>query len=402
MSDILIARQPIFDRRANITGYELLYRNGDNNRAEFSDSDTATSQVILNAFAEFGLEGIVGSQKAYINLTRNFILDHYPIPFSPEQVVLEVPENILVDDELIGALKGLSERGYQIALDDVVNPCSVDSLLGVANIVKVDLILTDRDALAKSIACLRKYQIRLLAEKVETQADFDECLSLGFDYFQGYFLCRPEMVKGHAVPTSRLVVMQTLGRLHNPKVEFQELENVVAQDVTLGYKLLRLVNSAYYGIPTKVKSIRQAMSLLGIQKLRGWLTLFLLSGLGEKPRALTTFAMIRGKMCERLALAMGEQNSETHFLVGLFSVLDALMELPMDQALTTLPLSEDVTAALMRYEGKLGQVLKCSLAYEKGDWTIVEAFPLNRSQIRDAYLDALRWTSVVGNELALG
>jgi len=396
MLDIFVGRQPIFNRRLNVVGYELLFRKFGASEANVVDGDLATSQVILNTFMEIGLDRLVGDGLAFINLTRRFLIEESRLPAMPGRVVLEVLEDIEVDEALVKALRRLSRQGYQIALDDVVHPEDVSPLLEIADIVKVDLLAVDRDCLEEYVATLRAYNVRLLAEKVETYEDIELCQDLGFGYFQGFFLSRPKVVSGRRMPASRLTIVRMLAELQNPYIEFGELEEIVRQDVSLSYKLLRLINSAFFSLPTKITTIRQALTLLGIEQVQAWLSLLLLSKVDDKPSALITTAMTRAKMCELLATASNEPAPETDFIVGLFSVLDALLDLPMEEIVATLPLSNEVTAALLKSQGHLGAALNCVRAYERGDWDAVSYSLLTPEDIRDAYLESLDWTAQAG------
>lgn len=401
MIDALVGRQPIFDRRLDVIGYELLFRGHDTDHARVVDADQATTQTILNTFLEIGLDQIVGKEPAFINLTRSFILEELPLPFPPDQVVLEVLEDITVDRELISALQDLSNRGYRIALDDVVNPYDLRPLLPIAHIVKLDLLAIDRTKIAPYAAFLRQYKVKLLAEKVETPQMQNMCQRLGFDYFQGYFLCRPMLVKGQRIPTSRLALLRLLAKLQDPDMEFRELEQIIGQDASLGYKLLRLINSAYYSLRAEVASIHQALTLLGIKSIQSWVSLILLAEIDDKPRELLTIAMIRAKMCELLAQALKMRNEETFFLVGLFSVLDAMLDLPMEKVLKSLPLTDEIVRALLKNEGKLGKVLQHVLMYERGEWDKIEQFGIEIRPLRNAYLESLKWARAVSGELGL-
>lgn len=398
---LLTCRQPIFDRQLNVVGYELLYRGCEVSRADFDDGDRATMQVILNTFAEIGLDGLVGDRLAFINLTRNFFVDRYPIPFPARQVVLEVLEGTAFDDDLVSSVKSLAQRGYRIALDDVTNPQVVKPLLGIAELIKIDLLASDRSQLLQNVRYLRRYHSKLLAEKVETKKDFDLCRRLGFDYFQGYFLCRPDIVRGRQILPSRIVLLRLMNQLMDPNVDYRVLEGITAQDVSLTYKLLRLANSASMGIPVKVSSIRQAISFLGMESFKGWLTLFLMSETGDKPRELLVQALVRARMCEALGKAAGEPHPETYFLVGLFSILDALMDLPMREILTTVRLSDEAASALLGCEGRIGESLRCTLAYEQANWQAIQFYPLHSGRIQGIYLDAIRWAAKVEEVLEI-
>lgn len=399
LPNVFIGRQPIFDRYLRVIGYELLYRSRASDSATFINGDEATSQLILNTFAEIGLEDVVGRQRAFINLTRNFFLEKYPIPFTPRQFVIEVPENLVLDKEILDHIQEFSQKGYQIALDDVVSLTNIKTLLNVADIIKLDLSLIPPEKLQPLAYRLQFQRAKLLAEKVETREQFDLCMRAGFDYFQGFFLCRPNLISGHKIPSSRLVLMQLLAKLQDPDVGFEELEHILAQDAILGYKLLRLTNSAYYGIRSEIKSIRQAMTLLGLEKLRSWLTLILLAEKQDKPRELTIVAMLRARMSELLALNAKLSEPEAYFLAGLLSALDAIMDTPLEELLENIRLSLEVKEGLLEGKGLIGQAINCVLAYERAEWEKVAFLHLNSDLIRDIYLQSLHWVETMRKAL---
>jgi EAL and modified HD-GYP domain-containing signal transduction protein len=349
-----------------------------------------------------GLESLVGSQKkAYINATRNFLVGKIPIPFPPASVVLEVLEDIKVDQELIDSLASLSRQGFQIALDDVTSVEQIMPLLGLASIIKIDLMGAKRNQLADIVGRLRPYRqrLKLLAEKVETQEELEYCRRLGFDYFQGYFLCKPSVVKGKRMDSARLVLMRTLAKIQDPKADFRSLGALVAQDVALSYKVLKLVNSSYYSLAKTITAIDQAIALIGMNQLRGWLTLLIMASIENKPHELTNIAMTRAKMCELVARSLRQSQTELFFLVGLFSVLDAMMDMPMQEALANLPLAQEVVTGLLEHKGATGQVLLMVLAYERGEWDRLLKTNLPPDTFQQNYLDAIRWTSEVSASL---
>jgi c-di-GMP phosphodiesterase len=401
MSDVFVGRQPIYDRQLNVVAYELLFRSrGDVNRAEITDGNQATSQVVHDAFMEIGLDLLVGSKRAFINLTRDFILQDFTALFSTDRVVLEVLEDIVIDAELIEAVRRLSVQGYTIALDDFIFYEHLRPLVEVADIVKVDILALTRPELQRCVAQLSCYNVQLLAEKVETRDAFAVCQELGFDYFQGYFLCQPDIVTRERSPANRTVLLNLLAKLQNPQTAVHELESILRQDVALSYKLLRLIN-ADPGTPRAVESIHQALSGLDAKFIAAWGSLLMLADIDDKPHELMVTAMVRGKMCELLAEAMGAPAQERFFTVGLFSVLDAMLDSSMADLLPSLPLAADVAQALLRHEGILGQTLQCVLAYERRDWDHLDALGLERHTIRDAYLNALTWTSNVSAHLEM-
>lgn len=391
MQDIYIGRQPIFDRDLNVFAYELLFRSGTQNHAGEFDGDQATSRVIVNAFIEIGLDQLVGTHRAFINLTRGFVTSSAPLPFPKDRVVLEVLEDIRPDAEVIAGVRNLAAQGYSVALDDFVFNENLRPLIEHAEIVKLDLMSMSREQLDEHVRLLRDYNVKLLAEKIETQEEFEHCKELGFDYFQGYFLSIPNIVQGTQLPPNRLAVLQLLSKLQNPDSKTGEIEKLVSQDVALSYKLLRYINSAFFALPKKIDSIRQAVVYLGTSAIKTWITLLVVAGLGNKPAELVTQAMQRAKMCELLAQTAKRPHGEAYFTVGLFSLLEALMDAPLEKILEALPFSDDIRDALLKQEGAYGEALACVIAYEKGDFLRARFDRLAPSQMTDAYLASARW-----------
>ncbi|WP_435099617.1 EAL and HDOD domain-containing protein [Arhodomonas sp. AD133] len=384
--DVLIARQAIFDRALTVIGYELLCRNGGG--AGVTDGNTATASVITGGFAEIGLRELVGSGLAFINLTRDWILSHDNLPFSHTRVVLEVLEDITVDDALLAALHALRARGATVALDDYVYREDTAALLPLADIVKIDVLAHTTEEVEALVARLRRHQCKLVAEKVETPEQFEWCKALGFDYFQGYFLCHPKLVTARSLAVNRLSLIELLQCLYAPDMDVQALVAIIDRDPSLTYKLLRAVNSASYGLPRRVDSIREAVVLLGTETLRNWAALIAMSRVDDKPVELMTMAVLRAAMAEELARRLGHVGTGAFFTVGLFSLLDAIMDAPLEALVEALPVSESVSGALLRREGTMGEVLGNVLAYEHGDWASLDDSRLPRSELRDAYLQA--------------
>ena len=395
MIDIHIARQPIFTRSLDVVGYELLYHSPGQDQAGVKDSDQATMQVILNAFSEIGMDTLIGKSRAFINLSRNFIIGKLPIPLPPDRVIFEIPESTVADPQLLDALRTLARQGYELALDDVTSALKIPPYLGLMRIMKVNIKKVNRVTLPQLVYELRQYPFRLLAEKVETQEEFNLAIRLGFDYLQGYFLCKPSLVSSRTLDPMRLVVLRSLSKLQDPKASFESLEAIVAQDPVLSYKLIRLINSAYYSLNTQVKSLRQAISLIGINNLRGWISLLLMTNIKNKPHELSNIALQRAKMAEGLARAVGEPQVETYFLAGLFSTLDAMMDMPMDRVLANIPLSDEVMNALLTRQGKIGAILNSVISYELGNWEPVTRLNIKAEKVNEIYLESIHWAQTI-------
>lgn len=400
-SDIYIGRQPIYDRDLKVVAYELLYRSSENsNMAGNSDGEMMTTQVVINAFMEIGFDDLVGENRAFVNMPRGFILGEHIMSLPTDRVVLEILEDIVIDDDIIAAVQNLANLGYTIALDDFVYHESLKPLVNIADIIKIDLMALSNDELESHVNTLRRdHQVKLLAEKVESKEEFERCKQLGFEYFQGYFFSKPQIIKGAKMPTNRLAILQLVAKIYEPEVTYRDLETLISQDVSLSYKLLRVINSAAYALPKKIESMKHALTILGLKNIRNWITMIVFSGVNDKPSELMKSAMIRAKMCELLAKSAVIKDIDSYFTVGLFSNLDALMDQPLADLIDPLPLSNEIKQALLNFSGKMGAILSCATAYEKGDWSHVEIDDLSPQQIKQAYVDALHWSREVSKEL---
>ncbi len=397
MQDVFIGRQPIYDKNLKVMAYELLFRSGEGNHAAIRDGDQATSEVILNTFTEFGLDRIVGEHLAFINLTRGFLLGEHPLPVVHERVVLEILEDTVIDADIIAAVHRLARDGFAIALDDFIYHPDLQPLVDVADYIKLDVLNMDRETVREHVALLRRQPVKLLAEKVETQDDFAFCKELGFDYFQGYFFCKPNIIKGRRTPNNQLSMLRLLSKLNEPDISLDELEALIVQDVALTYRLLRYINSAHTSLNRNVDSIRKALVMLGLNTVRSLASLVALSRVDDKPSELMTMSLVRARMCEQVARRLGEKDSERYFTVGLFSVLDALLDMPMEEVLTSLPLADTLKDALLHHAGKPGEVLRCVTAYDQGLWSEVDSL-LDAATLRDIYLESIGWAGGILSE----
>lgn len=392
MNKVFIGRQPIYDRQLNVMAYELLFRDSECNAARIDNPDKATSELIVNALTELGLTNIVEDKLAFINLTRNFITGNMPLPGSEETLVLEVLEDIPLDADVLNGIQKLKRRGYTIALDDFIFHPHLEPLVQVADIVKLDLFRLKESELSEHVRKLKRYPIRLLAEKVETQEVYERCMALGFDYFQGYFFCKPNVISGHRTPANRMALLHLLAKLAEADTKMHTLENLIAQDVTLSFRLLRYINSSKYMVDKNIDSVKHAVMLLGMETVRSLAYLIIISSSEDKPFELFVTALIRAHMCELLATETGDRSmAPTYFTVGLFSVIDAIMDKPMHEVLEQLPLSDDICLALLEKKGRMGNALRCTIDYERGNWEALEFSGLPSDTIRDIYIKALKW-----------
>jgi len=397
MNDIFIGRQPIYDDKLNVAAYELLYRDSFENRAIIAEgeADVASSEMIFTALMDFGLDRLVGPHLAFVNLTRSVLLSKQIQALPKDKVVLEVLENIDPDGPVVDAVTELAEMGFQVALDDFFYDASWQPLVDRAHIIKVDILGMTHEVIREQVAFLDGFSGLLLAEKVEDQDTYELCRELGFKYFQGHFFCKPKVITGKRAPTNRLAVIRLIAALNNPDSTVDELEELISQDVGLSYRLLRYINSAFFSLAKRIESIHHALVLLGTRAVRRWATLISMSEVSDKPHELVVTAMVRAKMCELLADARGIDSADPYFTVGLFSVLDALLDTPMAEALDALPLSDELRGALLQHEGPQGEALECVMAYEDGRWGDVTRYNLEPGAIRNAYLEAVGWVADV-------
>jgi EAL and modified HD-GYP domain-containing signal transduction protein len=394
----LVGRQAIFDRRMEVFGYELLYRDGTDNCAHIVDGDEATARVIVNTFLELGFEQIAGNAQTFMNLTANFFLSRHYEALPSKNVVLEVLETIEPTPAVLHAISRAKQNGYQIALDDFVVRESHRALLDHADYVKVDILALTDEELYEQIAILKNYPVRLLAEKVEDRGVYNQCLALGFEFFQGYFFCKPQIMEGVSLSGSRMAVVLLLAKLQDPSIKLHDLEDLVKNDIALSVKLLRYVNSASVGLPRPMDSVGQAISMVGTARMRQWAALIVLAQTGDKPPELTRVALIRARMCESLCLLHGVSASQG-FTVGLFSILDAYFDCEMNQLLADLPLASEILDALLKREGVLGTILEASLAYERGKWNQRAMRTVTPQMLQSVYWQSIEWANGVMDTL---
>ena len=388
MVDIYIARQPIYDSNNQLFGYELLYRGGETDVASFYDGKIASSEVILNGFLEIGFDSLVGSSNAFINITEDFILDEELTPMYENKTILEVLEDIKPSEKIFEGVKRLKDKGYRIALDDFIYSAEYDDLLSIADFVKLDVIRLSKDDIRHELDCLKAFNVKVIAEKIETPEMYDFCRSLNFDFYQGFYFCKPQLIKHKNIPSNKLVVLNLLKELHKSDFDFVDIEKALSQDATLTYKLLRYVNSAAFTNRKEINSIKEALALVGGDTIRKWATLILMMQLVDgKPHDLLVAALIRAKMCELLESDV----SKSMFTIGLFSLLDALMDVSLIDLLDELTLSSPIKLALLDYAGENGEMLRNVVRYEQGKW---DEFLIHSQDVQvyfESYMEAVKW-----------
>jgi EAL and modified HD-GYP domain-containing signal transduction protein len=385
---VVVARQPIFDAGWDVIAYELLYRPVSEDARPVAP-EVMTAGVLTSAFSDLGLDLLVGDRPAHINVTRDFMLSAHPLALEPRRTVLELVEDQVVDDALIDVLTEAVDAGFTLALDDFVYAPKMERLLDLATIVKLDVRALSPAKLEAEVRKLEPRNLRLVAEKIESAEEYELCREMEFDAYQGYFFALPELSQGTATPTHELGSLVQLAATDS-ETTFEELEEIVRRDAGLSHKLLRYANSAYVAPLRPIASLRHALTMIGAVAIRRWGLLLALSGLRDAPHHLLNAAMLRARMSEIIAPAMSAAPDRA-FTAGLFSLLDAITGRQMDDLVAELPFDDRLSDALLRREGPEGEVLRATLAYERGDFDAAAAFA--RPQLlSDAYHQAIAWS----------
>jgi c-di-GMP-related signal transduction protein len=364
------ARQPIFDRKLRIYGYELLFRSSIDSFFCSGSSDEKTASVIADSFLNIGFEALTRKKKAFINCTRETLVKEYITLLPREGTVVEILETVMPDDEVLTACRKLKQSGYVLALDDFVFTKEIGPFADIADIIKVDFRATaaaERERLAHTYLSQRRL---LLAEKLETMGEYKQARSLGYSLFQGYFFARPEVISGRDIPLFKLNYLNILKQIHQADLNVKTLEETVKHDTGLCYKLLKYLNSAFFGFRGEIRSIRHTFSLLGLDQLKKWLSLVVMASMAtDKPEELMINSIIRAHFCEALAPMVAFESRATDlYLMGLFSMLDAILDRPMPELMATIAVSDDVKDALMNGHNRFRDVFELVVSYERGDW----------------------------------
>jgi c-di-GMP-related signal transduction protein len=394
-------------RKLLSVGYEFVSGNEDHGAAgkgqrnTFPDVDgnKASVSVLDAAFMSIGINQLTGGKRASINFTDELLRQPIPTALPKEIVIIEILESVLPDESILDTCKTLKKKGYTLALDDFKADGRLSPLAPLADIIKVDFLSTPHEQCEKIAASPKLSHASFLAEKVETKQVFRDAVKMGYTYFQGYFFAKPEVTSGKSIPPQKLTHMQLIAEASKPDPDVDRVADIVSHDFALSYRLLRLVNSAAFGLRTRVRSVRHAILLLGPNEIERWISVLALMNLADgKPDALVSVPVLRGRFAELLAPAAGldEQSSEL-FLVGLFSMLDALLDRNMAEALACLPLAPAIADALLQKPGPFRDILELVEYYEKGDWESVSKrgaeLGLEERVIIEAYIQATKWAN---------
>jgi len=398
---VCVARQPILTRKLKVFGYELLYRMGDGPVYNGIDSTAATASVITSSFLGIGIDRLVEKGRAFINFDRTLLLSRAVDALPPERVVIELLETIVVDDDVVARCQELKRRGFTLALDDVVSEHGLERVIRFADIIKVDFAAADREMRRELAAHLGHCGKALLAEKVENPDDFESAVEMGYALFQGYFFARPNVVRGPDVRPSNHRRLRLLECTSGDDFDFETIEEVLRTEPELSYQLLRYLNSARFAWKSEIRSVRHALALLGAEEIRRWSALVALCGMAKGcPEALLSYSVIRARFCESVSKyagkAGGDGTSEL-FLMGLLSMLDAILSCPLESVVNGLHLSSGVQEALLGKDSTSTAATIYSLvkAVERGDWEQAAPFAgslgVSNIELSRIYCEAVDW-----------
>jgi EAL and modified HD-GYP domain-containing signal transduction protein len=386
-----VARQPIFDTTGDVVAYELLFRGRmDAVDAERRDS-YATSQVVVNTFTEFGVDEVVGDRTCFINLTREFLVGELPLPFSPEHVVLEVLETVLVDDAVVEGVQRLVEEGYRIALDDFEWGSGHERLLPYASYIKLDLLHSDVTHLDQIIAACRDWpDIQIVAEGLETPDHLALSDKYGIELRQGYVLSRPQTLTAASLSPARLSRLELVGALSAKEIDLERVQEIIAGDPALTMRVLRASNSAMAGATSRISSVRQAVVMLGLDQIRQWAMLMVVDDVTEATEAQMVEVLTRARLCVNLAPTF-ETDPDAAFVAGLIAAVAPIFGVTAAQLAHHLPLTTEIDSALSRGTGALGRLLRTVEAYQRGDLSgLAETY--TGADLTGKVMDAMRWS----------
>jgi EAL and modified HD-GYP domain-containing signal transduction protein len=395
-----IARQPILDLNKKLYGYELLYRGAPGKLLGQVSGEQATASLLSSAFLTGDIEVISNNRLCFINFTQELLESNLPFNFPKTKIVVEILENVDPTPEVISICRRLKENGYTLALDDFVYKRKWEPLLELVKIVKIDIRLTPLNTLIRTLNHLKYHSVKLLAEKVETEAEFVLANRMGFSYFQGYFFCKPQGITITEISSVKLNLIRLLAEVTKKEIELERLREIISSDVAITYKLLRFLNSAYYYLLQKVKSVKHGVALLGEKELRNFCMLVIISELAtDKPDELVRLVLVRAKLCELLGKTsdLPESDCIDLYMIGLFSLLDAMLDCPMAEILEKLPINAVVKDTLLGMENGYTDFLCLSQAFEKNQQyecaKLQDKLLLTDDQVRECYLEAVKYAN---------
>lgn len=400
LSEILVTRQPIFDQRKEVVAYNLFFKSsiGVHVRRTLSEDEENTLQAV-DSFLMNGLTTLSGGKKIFIQFSPDLLQEQMPLLFPQKLLGVEIAEKPSAPESIMSAVRHIRGAGYQVMVGDQALEDSDLSLVTLADIVGCDFRCHDVSQCSARMEGVDFKKLKFLAKGVETASDFDSAVSRGYEFFQGDFFSKADLIPVRNIPSLKTTLLRLLKEINKPEVEFHRIEELLKKDVSITYKLLRFINSARFGLKTTVESIRHALNLMGESEVRKWLSLIVLSGTGaDKPRELIANTIIRAKFSEALASELGYDDTPKFFLLGMFSSVDAFLDRPMEEIVSELPLDAELTGALLGRRNRFRSVLDVILDYERGDWNNLlysaEELDIDARLLVSLYFSAVEWASM--------
>ncbi|MDA1476253.1 EAL and HDOD domain-containing protein [Bacillus changyiensis] len=402
---VFVARQPIFNQKEQVIAYELLYRGSEKNFFSGIDGDKATTEVMFNSFFNIGIDRLTEGKKYYVNFTEGLLKAGLPTYFDPERLVVEILEDVPITPELIEQCKQLKSLGYTIALDDFClnhrgNQELFYQLLESIDVLKVDFFKTSPQERQSIIQSCKAYRLKFLAEKVETRQEYEQAVADGFHLFQGYFFSEPVVIAGHEITYHFHAYYDLLHELGEEQPDIASITNIIERDLSLSYQLLKLINSPVNRPIQKIKSIRQAIVLLGFKEIKRWIFILSFKDLTRKQDSskneLVKISLIRAKLCELLAKKTNRSEPSSYMLTGMFSFIDTLLHKELKEVISELPLSDEVGLALLGEENDYRKILKLAKLIERNEWEDnVQTEGITKEEAYQCYLEAINWCQIL-------
>jgi len=403
--DFFVARQPIFNIDRSVYGYELLFRSCLENSFDGTEAILASSHVISHSLFSTGAGRLLSGKKAFINFPSDLLVAEIPLLLPPQLAVVEILETTDASPAVLAACANLKAKGYLLALDDYTGQPRLEPFLHLVDIIKVDFQVVKGEDRRLIAALHRPRGVKLLAEKVETQEEFESACKAGYSYFQGFFFARPKLVTGREIAGFKLNYLRILTQMNNPELDYRQIGALIKNEISLAAKLLRYINSAAFSWRGSITSLQQALALMGENVVRHWISVAVLMDLArDKPGELITHALVRAHFCESMSswAKVSAQQQPTLFLIGMFSLLEAILERPLNELLAELPLASDLRDVLLERAPSSDprvDVFALAKAYEAADWAassaIASRLGISNQVIPQLYLGSLDWSADV-------
>jgi EAL and modified HD-GYP domain-containing signal transduction protein len=398
--NVYTARQAIYNRKESVVAYELLFRDSLHNVFPCVESNSATSKLLLDTHFNQGLNKITSGKIALINYPEQALIDQIPTLLPPNEAMVEILECVNPTPEVYEACLRLYRKGYKMALDDFIYSKEWEPFLKLVKLIKFDLQQTSFEEIEQVLPKINIHKnLKILAERVETQQQYDKAKEMGFDFFQGYYFCTPQIIKQKDIHANQSVILAMFQETLKPDVNYTKLSSFFERDAALAFKLLKFINSGLFPVRDPISSLKQALVYLGAAEVKKFVTLILTAHIAEhKRQELTEMSIIRARFCENIASKVAPSLSDDAFILGLFSLLDVILEQPMDSLVKQLPITKDVSAALIGHENVLGNILGITKAYETASWSAMKKacarFRMEQDVLPDYYVDAVQWANI--------